>query len=236
MKILSKMTVALLLASTFMWASRTTQIYPPLFRAIQAHDTATIKKVLKDDPHAINRKAPTGRTPLKESIFYPNIEVFRLLVNKGANLYDTFLIDVIRLAYKKQNYDTYFSTVAPVFLKQGFSLDVIDQNGDTALIIAARNGLTKTVGFLLRKGANITLTNNKNETALIAAQNSGHQALADLIKKKMNPGITPPETKRSLENPEETSTKKKKYDTTPLEKISITALLNPSEEDIIETE
>ncbi len=71
-------------------------------------------------------------------------------------------------------------------LKEGASINGRDTNGDTALIGAARENQSDMVSFLLSKGADASLTNNFNKTAL-------HTALFDhadeaLCKKLIKPG------------------------------------------------
>lgn len=48
---------------------------------------------------------------------------------------------------------------------------IVNKDGDTALMLAARNGYTDIVKFLIDKGANVMARNDFNETALDVAYN-----------------------------------------------------------------
>lgn len=54
-------------------------------------------------------------------------------------------------------------------IRHGANKDARHINGDTPLIIAAREGHEKTLALLLRLGADITLRNRQGETAEVAA-------------------------------------------------------------------
>jgi ankyrin repeat protein len=62
--------------------------------------------------------------------------------------------------------------------------DVRDNNGNTPLILAARNGNNRTVQMLLEYGADIHATNNRGENALILACREAHLRLARLLLEK----------------------------------------------------
>jgi len=61
-------------------------------------------------------------------------------------------------------------------------VDSQDKNGDTLLMIAARNGLTEVVNTLLVHNASVSIENVDNSTAVEEAIEYGHTALADLLK------------------------------------------------------
>jgi ankyrin repeat protein len=58
-------------------------------------------------------------------------------------------------------------------LKSGANIEARDQQGSTALIIAAESGNTAMVKFLLENGANAAASDNNHETALIQAARAG---------------------------------------------------------------
>jgi ankyrin repeat protein len=58
-------------------------------------------------------------------------------------------------------------------------------NGDTPLIIAAREGHDRTVRLMLRHRADMAARNNQNETAADAARRAGHGAIAKRIEDKI---------------------------------------------------
>ena len=78
---------------------------------------------------------------------------------------DTFLTAVER------NHIQFIPTWLNTF---GVDVNCVNANGDSGLIIAARNGFFDMVKLLVRNKANINQANNKGETALFAAAQAGH--------------------------------------------------------------
>ena len=68
-------------------------------------------------------------------------------------------------------------------LPLGIDLNVRDQDGRTALIIAASNGHSKTIKTLLDFGADVTLRTKDNKTALIVATEKGHKEIIKILRK-----------------------------------------------------
>jgi uncharacterized protein len=71
------------------------------------------------------------------------------------------------------------------FLDDGMKVDAQDINGQTALMVAVREGRANVVDFLLQKGADITLSNREGWTALDIAAGHGH---AELVEKLIGAG------------------------------------------------
>ena len=66
-------------------------------------------------------------------------------------------------------------------LQQGDSLNVMDLDGNTPLILAAANGHLDVVKFLVGEGANVNTKSIYNATALILARNGGHQDVVEFL-------------------------------------------------------
>ena len=62
------------------------------------------------------------------------------------------------------------------------SLNLQDQDGNTALMLAAESGRTENVHLLLENGADPNVNNNDGKTAYELAQENKHQEIAKLIK------------------------------------------------------
>lgn len=69
------------------------------------------------------------------------------------------------------------------YLKKGISIDVTDEDGDTALIIASSYGYLNVVDLLIKKGANVNFQNDKGRTAVMTASSKGEIATLDLLIK-----------------------------------------------------
>ncbi|KAK6330555.1 hypothetical protein TWF718_002755 [Orbilia javanica] len=66
-------------------------------------------------------------------------------------------------------------------LNAGADINLADQDGDTALIVAASVGDAELVAFLLEKGADITHVSKRDVNALQTAKNSGATDCVDLL-------------------------------------------------------
>jgi ankyrin repeat protein len=65
-------------------------------------------------------------------------------------------------------------------------IDIRANDGNTSLMIAADDGHTEVAQLLLAAGADITIVNNNNETALALAQNEHHQEIVDKLESITN--------------------------------------------------
>jgi len=66
----------------------------------------------------------------------------------------------------------------------GETIDDFPNNGTTALLFAANNGLTAIAQLLLEKGAKINAQDNDGWTPLIAAAGRGYIAMVQLLLEK----------------------------------------------------
>ncbi|MBT7766580.1 MAG: ankyrin repeat domain-containing protein, partial [Bdellovibrionales bacterium] len=71
--------------------------------------------------------------------------------------------------------------VVEQLLKYGALIDQQDREGMSALHYASREGFTKVVELLIKKGADRHLTNLKEETPLGLARRYQHLAVIDLL-------------------------------------------------------
>lgn len=67
------------------------------------------------------------------------------------------------------------------FVSSGANVNEKDTNGDTPLIIAARNGNAPIVKYLCDSGANVNLQNNDGWTALHYASYYGFEAVVQVL-------------------------------------------------------
>lgn len=75
-------------------------------------------------------------------------------------------------------------------LSQGFPLDVMDSNGNTMLIQAAKGGRVKVTQYLLDSGADPNIMATNGATALMFAVNAGHAStVAALLKMNADPNL-----------------------------------------------
>jgi ankyrin repeat protein len=71
-----------------------------------------------------------------------------------------------------------------LLLSLGAAIDSVDDRENTALMLAAKNGQTEVVRFLLSKGADKGLRDANGLTALEHAKGQGHQDIVQLLEGK----------------------------------------------------
>lgn len=80
------------------------------------------------------------------------------------------------------NVEAAITTVQPQVTEEEVVIDNSrDEQGDTALIRAARDGETEEVKSLIGKGVDVNMANNNGDTALIVAINSNDTEIARLL-------------------------------------------------------
>ena len=71
-------------------------------------------------------------------------------------------------------------------LKNGANINDIDIRGDSSLIIALKNNNIKAAKFLIEKGADLSIINEEDKTALTIAKDIDSKEIIELINIKTN--------------------------------------------------
>ena len=79
---------------------------------------------------------------------------------------------------ESNKFKEYFS-----FVSEKLDINTKDEDGNTLLILCAKNGLINLSSFLLENSADVNKQNNKGNTALHYAISLNHFTLADLLAK-----------------------------------------------------
>lgn len=154
--------------------------YTPLLYATRYGHQETVRLLLNRGA-SVDCKTTWGFTPLHWAVYRHHLEIVRLLLEKNAR-FD------IKNKHGEKPFDPEFSRIAPKetlllaavagrvdlvqdILDNNINLDINtqDENGDTALILAARNGHLSVVEVLIGRGANKNRQNKNKQTALEAA-------------------------------------------------------------------
>ena len=134
---------------------------------------------------SVNTVDPAKHSPLMWAAFNGHTEVVAYLLQQGAKLDATDESGRTALMYASSG--PYPETVE-ILLKKGAKVNVQGTlEGFTALMTAAAEGQLKVVQLLLKHGADRTLKDKDGDTAESFAQQKGHPAVVELLKKPSQP-------------------------------------------------
>ena len=131
----------------------------------------------------IDGKDSNGHGALAQAVKNGHLAIVRLLIDKDAdvtvrtNAANTLLM----LAVLAKNPD-----IVELLLTRASDVNAQDRIGDTALMLAAGTAQNEVVEMLIAAGADIQLRNKEDLNAFQIANNSGHQATAEIIRERSN--------------------------------------------------
>ncbi len=149
---------------------------PALFFAIQSESPKSAL-VLAKDPHTqVNIQNQLGETPLMLAAIHNQIELATVLIERGA--------DVNRPGWTPLHYAASrgHREMMRLLLDNEAYIDSESANGTTPLMMAAYSAPPLAVKLLLEEGADPTLVNHGNATALNLALLGDHQQSALYIR------------------------------------------------------
>ncbi|MDI9409016.1 MAG: ankyrin repeat domain-containing protein [Candidatus Pacebacteria bacterium] len=159
------------------------QHWTPLFCAVNADerrgvikDYLKVAKILIDANADVNAIDKYGKSLLSFAIGTSNHEMIRLLIEKGANVNfkdkygRTPLFNLIYFPHFSfsQNYN--LRVIVGLLFAEQADVNIQDEDGNTALMMAARNGKSEIVKLLIEFNANVNLRNKYGQTALSMAE------------------------------------------------------------------
>jgi hypothetical protein len=166
--------LAVALAAAMNLAAQAPDFTPPtpLFAAVLRNDTAAVKQQLEAgaDP---NEGRFVGFAPIFFPIMNQNLEMFRFLVEKGADVRATNKEGVTTLMWAAYD-ENGRPEIAEELMKMGLDPNAKSQNGETALTWALRRGHTPVVTALKQGGASdAPMIRESVQKALALLQKSG---------------------------------------------------------------
>ncbi|XP_046565261.1 putative ankyrin repeat protein RF_0381 [Haliotis rubra] len=134
----------------------------------------------------INTRTGTGKTPLMIAASEGNKEVFDLLVKKGANLtlLDEDDKNILHFASEGGNIET----VQFILSQHILSINSRGDNGQTAVMTAAKNGHRAVFHLLMENGANSSFIDTNGKDMLYLACDGGNINIAKYIM-TVNKGV-----------------------------------------------
>lgn len=142
--------------------------------------------VLLDYNADINQKDSRGCTPFLLALRYGQTEIVRRLYNRGANILDQDNDGNNALMHAVLSGD--LDIIRFVTEKKAFPIDQRNNDGDTALIYAAKNYRSDGMEYLIAEGADIHARNNNGDTALtLALMHEDERAVRLLLENGARP-------------------------------------------------
>lgn len=152
-----------------------------VFEAASVADIETVNKIINKNPELTNSFSPDGFTPLGLASFFGQLDIVKLLLNKGANpniaANNQFKVAPIHSACAISNYD-----ITDLLIKHGADVNAKQMQGVTPLHSAAHNGQTKLAKLLIDSGAYINSKMDNGQTPLFMAEEKSFNETAELIK------------------------------------------------------
>jgi uncharacterized protein len=123
------------------------------------------------------------RTLLMFAAFEGQTELVKLLIESGSEVNQRDAVSRTALMFASTG--PYVDTVK-LLIDNGAEVNAIDNHEDwTALMFAASEGHVDVVNLLLANGADVTMKDTDGEDALYFARQRGHEALAQMLEKRI---------------------------------------------------
>ncbi|BDU50051.1 ankyrin repeat domain-containing protein [Haliovirga abyssi] len=171
--------VSLLIMMFISGCSSTPNYNSMLFKAIKTRNSQGVKENLSKIEN-VEKKNFWGDTPLTYAIKKGNVEIVKLLVEGGANV---FYVD-------KNNKTTFYiavesnkTDIAKYFIEKGVDVKQEDKSGKFPLIKAVKNKNVELVEAILKKGENANRKNKKLEKPITFAIKNGNEKIVELLIK-----------------------------------------------------
>ncbi len=153
-----------------------------LFEAAGLGEEAIVKQHLDKNPEWVNSFSADGFTALGLAAFFNNMEVVRILLNKGANpniaANNSFKVAPLHSACASGNVE-----IAKLLLDAGAYVNSRQLEDVTPLHSAAHNGNIDLTTLLLKNGADVTAVTTTGQTPLSMGMEKNHNDIVNLLKK-----------------------------------------------------
>jgi ankyrin repeat protein len=160
--------------------------FNPLHLAIMRDDHIILSDFLKKDPTLVFEKDSHGNSPLRLALIKNHSLIFDKLLatiiesSDKTNLEESFQLISQYLNPKERSVNNAMGSL----LKKGVDINAINNDGNTALHLAALNGNLEMMNFLLNHGAKFDIKdkNGKNALELITDENQQKKLFSQAIE------------------------------------------------------
>ena len=195
---------ALLLKGADLNINHRTTGYTPLIYAIAKRKPDVVHYLIINNVD-LNKQEKNGKTALHFAAINNDEEIFHMLITAGIDAHITDdhgkkafqyitnakMAEKIALYYTDMNEAIISCSKLAILgcvkfaLENGADINTQDNNGNTALMIAAQNGHEHVVDWLLHNNANVIYANNNKKNAASLAMNNGYITIAEKIETVM---------------------------------------------------
>lgn len=165
-----------------------------LIWAIRKGHASLVQRLLNRDPESVNHMDVLGWTPLHWATFTANLDLFRLLLLRGADIHARtksghsmlHLLSVFDADYRREADDYIGSSsdreaIGLELLSRGLPVDTKTVEGETPLLSAARYGVEDVVVMLVSKGAGLDTQDQEGCSPLMLAAQNRHMGVVKAI-------------------------------------------------------
>jgi len=139
-------------------------IHIPLFRAISENNIEAVSQLLDKHPDWINADKFWGDTPLHTAVQVANLDIIKLLINRGADVNEVkdFGVTPLHIAVYNNNIE-----IAKLLLNSGADINSIGYRQDyTPLHIAICGHNMEMIKFLIQNNADLSIKDGKGRTSI----------------------------------------------------------------------
>ncbi len=164
------------------------QLTTPMIEAIYWHEKAVVQLFL-DAGYSLNYIDSTYTTPLMAAVDQADTAMAIMLLEKGAKVFESIPSTgntALHTVASVKNESREDVIIAELLAKKATAIDIQNRDGNTALILATKNGKVGIVKVLLFHSANPKMENLKHETALSVAETYHHLGLLKMLHSDEN--------------------------------------------------
>lgn len=154
-----------------------------LMIALRENSTKVFEVLLKHPDIDVEAKSDNGDNALMIAAWLGNLDGVQALIDAGA--------EVNRPEWTPLHYACANGhlEIVKLLIENSAYIDAASPNGTTPIMMAARGGHAKTVAFVYKQGADITLRNQQGKSAEDLATSNNFPDVAEYLNKAANGGI-----------------------------------------------
>lgn len=151
--------------------------------AILENDTATVQRLLEAGLDPNEQPTEACSTPLALAAIGGDPQIVQLIVNHGANVNAPASPDGQTVLHCVVSLEQDAADMAGMLISGGVEVNAADDQGRTALMLAAERGHVETVTMLLEVSPDLNLKTAAGKTAIELAAAANHVEIVSLLRR-----------------------------------------------------